>query len=310
MSHGSGQLWPLGDDVQLIQAMLDYVQQILCDHGTRMVGEQIIKLSTVKSSLQALVETLDCDDCDALNFTLPGLYHFYTDASNKDTVAATLAHSLSTESSHLALDASLPSGASMSSALVESELYSAFECHSHPHSHSHLRSSQVHSSAMSPPPTLSKRSRHSVPNRSITPPISVQSMKSSYVSSASPPRLSINVKRELALSLKPKAKTKTESKHQRSVSLNQRPMGMAMGMGGDPLMAELKRRLSKKAAAPPPALPKKTAQSVSEEIRSKRQHRPLPPLPSPQDHKQHFRAVMEGIHVESQRRGKDQAYID
>eukprot|EP01084_Bolivina_argentea_P293070 504000_1 len=78
------ELWPVGDNKELLYAIIHYIQQILQEHGTRLISEELIKLSKVKADMRSLLETLNHDfTIPDLNFTLPGIYKFYNeDISN------------------------------------------------------------------------------------------------------------------------------------------------------------------------------------------------------------------------------------
>eukprot|EP00484_Ammonia_sp_Unknown_P018715 CAMPEP_0197045492 /NCGR_PEP_ID=MMETSP1384-20130603/21345_1 /TAXON_ID=29189 /ORGANISM="Ammonia sp." /LENGTH=108 /DNA_ID=CAMNT_0042477115 /DNA_START=12 /DNA_END=334 /DNA_ORIENTATION=+ len=70
----------MGDNKHLLYAISNYIQQILKEHGTKLLSEELIKLSKIRTDMHSLLETISGHDFSIppLHFTLPGIYKFYT----------------------------------------------------------------------------------------------------------------------------------------------------------------------------------------------------------------------------------------
>eukprot|EP01083_Nonionella_stella_P025901 71304_1 len=86
--RASSELWPQGNNKQLLHSMFRYFEEVMKEHGTRLPENQLSKLYKVKEEIRGLLKCIN-DEKDyrkpELNFTLPGIYKFYNSNCIKDT---------------------------------------------------------------------------------------------------------------------------------------------------------------------------------------------------------------------------------
>eukprot|EP01084_Bolivina_argentea_P098307 176675_1 len=111
-------LWPVGQNRELLYGMGHYFQSILSNHGTKLMGEEIMKVQKLLTGLKSLLTSINGDDVLLdINFTLPGIYYLWdtpsshhnnteNTSSTPSSFASTVVPSSTSISSNISMDLS------------------------------------------------------------------------------------------------------------------------------------------------------------------------------------------------------------
>merc|ERR1719242_2864552 len=75
-------LWPLGSNLDIFLAMQEHIHFIMEHEGIHLTEDQLVHLAASKSGIYSLLHSLN-GESTSLRFTLPDLYHLFTESKAK-----------------------------------------------------------------------------------------------------------------------------------------------------------------------------------------------------------------------------------